>query len=75
LSLYSHQTTEQLQALRDKLTQALHDRLTKPTTAASGDRRVQFEQQTAEIRKELAAVCAELDTRAGVHAHRPIYMV
>lgn len=75
MGIYSHHTVEQLHQLRDTLTQSLHDRLTKATTAASGDRRVQFDQQTAEIRKEIAAVCAELDLRAGTHAHRPIYLV
>lgn len=75
MSLYSHQTIEQLTALRDKLTQALHDRLTKATSATSGDRSARFDQQVAEIRKEIAAVCAELDARAGVHSHRPIYVV
>lgn len=75
MGIYSHHTVHQLQALRDTLTQSLHDRLTKPTAASSGDRSARFDQQTAEIRKEIAAVCAELDARAGTSAHRPIYMV
>ena len=75
LRLYSHQTAEQLTALRDSLTQALHDRLTKATSATSGARSARFDQQVAEIRKELAAVCAELDARAGIPGHRPISMV
>lgn len=75
MGIYSHHTTEQLQALRDRLTQSLHDRLTRPTAVGSGDRSARYDQQTAEIRKEIAAVCAELDARAGTHAHRPIYLV
>ncbi len=75
MGIYSHHTVEQLEALRDSLTQSLHDRLTKPTAAGSGDRNARFDQNIAEIRKEIAAVCAELDARAGIHAHRPIYLV
>ena len=75
MGIYSHHTVEQLEQLRASLTQSLHDRLTKPTAVGSADRNARFDQQTAEIRKEIAAVCAELDARSGAHAHRPIYMV
>lgn len=75
MGIYSHYTAEELRALRDRLTHSLHARLTGPTAAGAGDRSIRFEQQTAEIRKEIAAVCAELDARAGTHAHRPIYLV
>ncbi|AUN95412.1 hypothetical protein [Pseudazoarcus pumilus] len=75
MGIYSHQTTEQLTALRTTLQASLTDRLTKPTAAGSGDRNARFDQQVAEIRKELGAVCAELDRRNGVVEHRPIYLV
>lgn len=75
MGIYSHNTTDQLTAIRDKLTNSLHDRLTAPTTSAWGDRRIQFDQQTAEIRKEIIAVTAELDSRAGIVNRRPIYLV
>lgn len=75
MSTYSHYSHEQLEELRDTLTRSLHDRLTKPTAVGSGDRNARFDQQTAEIRKEIAAVCAELDARAGIPSHRPIYVV
>jgi flagellar biosynthesis/type III secretory pathway chaperone len=75
MGIYSHYTTEQLQTLRDSLTQSLHDRLTKPTAAGSADRNAQFNQRTDEIRKEIHAVCAEMDARSGAYAHRPIYLV
>lgn len=75
MGIYSHQTTDQLTAIRDKLTNSLHDRLTAPTASSWGDRRIQFDQQTAEIRKEITAVNAELDSRNGTVARRPIYLV
>jgi len=75
MRLYSHYTVEQLHTLRDSLTQSLHDRLTKPTTAGSGDRNAQYNQRTDEIRKEIAAVIAEIDLRSGAARPGPIYMV
>lgn len=75
MRLYSHYTVEQLHTLRDSLTQSLHDRLTKPTAAGSGDRNAQFNQRTDEIRKEIAAVIAELDLRSGAAHPGPIYLV
>jgi len=75
MGIYSHYTADQLTALRDKLTSALHDRLINPTASSWGDRRIQFDQQTADIRKEVAAVTAELDSRTGTVARRPIYLV
>ncbi len=74
MGIYSHYSTEQLTALRDKLTNSLHDRLTTPTATAWGDRRIQYDQQTDAIRKEVAEVNAEFDRRAGT-GHRPIYLV
>jgi hypothetical protein len=75
MGIYSHHTLDQLNTLRESLTQSLHDRLTQATMAASGDRRMQYEQQVGEIRKEILAVCAELDARTGTYSHRPIYLV
>ncbi len=75
MGLYSHYSTEQLHQLRDTLTQSLHARLTQPTAVGSGDRNARYDQRISDIRKELDAVCAELDARSGRHAHRPIYPV
>lgn len=75
MDLYRHYTNEQLAALRDRLTTSLHDRLTKATSVGSGDRNARFDQQTAEIRKEAAAVIAEIDRRRGTNPRGPIYLV
>lgn len=75
MGIYSHQSIEQLTVLRDKLQASLTDRLTKPTSAGSGDRNARFDQQVGEIRKELKAVCDEISLRSGTPAHRPIYLV
>jgi hypothetical protein len=75
MGIYSHYTTEQLTALRDKLTGALHDRLINPTSASWSDRRAQYDQKTDDIRKEIAAVNEELGLRSGVAGRGPIYLV
>jgi hypothetical protein len=75
MGIYSHYTADQLTALRDKLTAALHDRLINPSASSWGDRRIQFDQQTADIRKEVDAVNAEIATRSGTVTRGPIYLV
>lgn len=78
MGIYSHLSTEQLTATRDRLTQALTDRLANPSTISSADRRVQFDnagQSIAEIRKALADIAAEFYRRNGTSARRPIYLV
>lgn len=75
MGIYSHYTEQQLEELRDRLTQALHDRLTKPTAAGHGDRNAQYQQRIDDIRRELADVLAELELRTGRPAAGPIYMV
>lgn len=54
---------------------SLHDRLTAPTSAAHNGRSVQYQQNVAEIRKEIATVSEELDRRSGGASRGPIYIV
>ena len=75
MGIYSHYSDSELSAMRDALMRSLHDRLTKPTAVGHGDRNARFDQQTAEIRKEVAEVNAEIDNRAGANIRRPIYLV
>lgn len=75
MGLYSHYTTAELEALRQRLMDSLHARLTGPTAATSNGRSVQFQQQTDNIRKEAAAVGTELERRSGQADRRPIYLV
>lgn len=75
MGLYSHYTTPELEALRQRLMDSLHARLTGPTSAASNGRSVQFQQQTDNIRKEVAEVNTELARRTGQPDRRPIYLV
>lgn len=78
MGLYSHLSVAELTATRDRLTQALTDRIVNPTSFANGDRRVQYDnagQSIAEIRKALTEINAEIDRKAGKPSHRPIYLV
>lgn len=75
MGIYRHYTEQQLTQMRDSLMTSLHQRLTGPTSASTGSRSVQFQQKTEEIRKELGLITEELDARAGVASHRPIYLV
>jgi len=75
MGLYSHYTTPDLEALRQRLMDSLHARLTGPTAASSNGRSVQFQQQTDKIKQEAAEVSAELARRTGQFDRRPIYLV
>lgn len=75
MGLYSHYTTLELEALRQRLMDSLHARLTGPTSASSSGRSVQYQQQTDNIRKEAAEVGTELARRNGRADRRPIYLV
>ena len=75
MGLYSHYSTPDLEALRQRLMASLHDRLTGPTSASSNGRSVQFQQQTDHIRKEAGEVATELARRSGQADRRPIYLV
>lgn len=75
MGLYSHYSTPDLEALRQRLMDSLHARLTGPTSASSNGRSVQFQQQTDKIKHEAAEVAAELARRSGQFARRPIYLV
>ena len=79
MGTYSRNTTEELQAIRARLSASLIDRLTNATSAShnggSTSRSAQFAQVPEEIRKELRAVDAELDRRSGAAPRGPIYMV
>ncbi len=76
MGIYSHLTTEQLTAKRDRLLQALEDRLTQPTAAGSpSGRNTRYDQNPEQLRKELAEVTSELQNRDGTSSRGPIYIV
>lgn len=76
MGIYSHLTTEQLTAKRDKLLQALEDRLTQPTAAGSASgRNARYDQNPDQLRKELAEVIAEIGKRDTTATRGPIYLV
>jgi hypothetical protein len=74
MGIYRHFTDAELQATRTRLMASLQDRLTGPMLAAQW-RSVQYQQNVAEIRKEIAAVSEELDRRSGAGSRGPIYIV
>jgi len=79
MGIYRHLSVEELQATRTRLMASLHDRLASPTAAAHNGRSIQYQQDVAEIRKEIAALSEELEARgAGVSGgtvRGPIYIV
>jgi hypothetical protein len=75
MGIYRHLSVSELQATRTRLMASLQDRLTTPTSAAHNGRSVQYQQNVAEIRKEIAAVSEELDRRSGGSSRSPIYIV
>ncbi|MFZ7309780.1 hypothetical protein [Comamonas jiangduensis] len=74
MGIYSHLTTEQLQAKRDTYLAALEARLTLPTSASGEGRSVQFGQAPADIERQLRAVNEELARRTGGVTRGPIYL-
>ena len=76
MGTYSHLSITELEALRVKLTTSLTDRLTSPTQASSNGRSVSYQQTTADIKREIESVNAELQRRQGGAATRgPIYII
>lgn len=76
MGIFCHHTDAELEALRKSLSAALETRLTQPSTVASGDRRLQYDQNSAaDLRNTLREICAELARRAGKPAGAPIYLV
>jgi len=76
MSIYRHYTDEQLTTTRDQLIASLHGRLTGATSVGNNGRTAAFAQRPQDIRKEIEAVGAEIDRRAGRPSGRgPIYLV
>jgi hypothetical protein len=77
MGIYSHLSTDELTAKRDRLLAALESRLTGPSSVSSTGRSVGYQHanQAAEIRRELDAINAELSRRGGAPARGPIYLV
>lgn len=75
MGIYSHLTDTQLTDLRAQLVASLTSRLTGPTSASSNGRSIAFQQQTADIKREIEGINAEIATRQGQALRRPIYIV
>lgn len=76
MGLYSHYTTDQLTAMRDRLSVAFEQRLTGPASAAGHGRSVQFQQDGGkQLQQQIIAINEELQRRAGGGTRRPIYLV
>ena len=76
MGIYSHLSTDELTAKRDRLLAALESRLTGPSSVSSTGRSVGYQHanQTADIRRELDAINAERSRRDGAPARGPIYL-
>ncbi len=74
MGIYSHLTTEQLQAKRDTYLAALEARLTLPTTASGEGALGAVGQAPADIERQLRAVNEELARRCGGATRGPIYL-
>lgn len=71
MGIYSHYTTDDLKALRDKLIAALHG----PSSAAHNGRSLTH-RSANDIRRELESINAELAAREGAApSRRPIYVI
>jgi hypothetical protein len=75
MGIYSHLTIQQLETQRAELSAALQRRLTQPSSASSNGRSISYQQQIADIRRELLAINAELAHRCGQRVAGPIYLV
>jgi hypothetical protein len=75
MGLYRRDTTGNLTAQRAALADSLLKRLTQPTEIDYGGSRATYAQRTADIKREISAIDAELDRREGVPAaNRPFYV-
>ena len=71
MGIYSHYTTDELKALREKLIAALHS----PSSTAYNGRSL-AQRSASDIRRELNDINAELGAREGAAPnHRPIYVI
>ncbi|MBX9818190.1 MAG: hypothetical protein K2X79_09180 [Burkholderiaceae bacterium] len=76
MGLYSDYSTAELHTEREVYRSALRSRLTDPARVSAHGRDVTFQQgNVAELRKELAAINAELTRREGGVARGPIYLM
>jgi hypothetical protein len=76
VSLYAHFTDAELIAKRTRLHEALEERSVRPSMVQSKDRTVAFQRDTSDdILRQLRAVQAELDRRAGVQTGGPFILV
>ena len=75
MGLYSRDTTDQLTATRAALRDSLQKRLTQPTSLDHNGTSAQYNQRTADIKRELRDIDTELDRRDGLPAqNRPFYV-
>ncbi|RYF53554.1 MAG: hypothetical protein EOO27_25880 [Comamonadaceae bacterium] len=70
MGIYSHCTDEQLTTLREQLIAQLHG-----PASGSGHGRSITQRSTAEIRRSLNDIAAELASRNGTALRGPIYLV
>ena len=76
MGTYSRDTTDQLTARRAALADALHKRLTQPTSVNHNGSSAHYAQTTDTIKREIADIDRELDRREGTPAqNRPFYVV
>lgn len=75
MGIYSHFSTEQLTVKRDGYLAALEARLTGPTSASGNGRSIQYQQDTRQLERQIAAINDELALRGGGASRRPIYLV
>jgi len=76
MGLYSRDTTDQLTAKRAALSDSLHKRLTQPTAVDHNGSSAQYNQRTADIKRELRDIDSELDRREGLPSqNRPFYVI
>lgn len=76
MGLYSRDTTDQLTATRAALADSLFKRLTQPTAIDHQGSSAQYNQRTADIKRELRDIDSELDRREGKPSqNRPFYVI
>jgi hypothetical protein len=76
MGLYSRISTDQLNTQRAALADSLLKRLTQPTAIDHNGSSAQYNQRTADIKRELREIDSELDRREGAPAqNRPFYVM